>query len=77
MSTHALTANRAPAARGSRAKRLLRSPFPVWAALFVNVLAFSGLPTAVPHPHDGRSADHPGFADLGVPARTDGQSALA
>ena len=50
MSTHALTANHAPAARGSRAKRLLRSPFPVWAALFVNVLAFSGLPTVFPIP---------------------------
>ena len=50
MSTHALTANRAPAARGSRAKGLLRSPFPVWAALFVNVLAFSGLPTLFPIP---------------------------
>jgi O-antigen ligase len=50
MSTHALTANRPPAARGSRAKRLLRSPFPVWAALFVNVLAFSGLPTVFPIP---------------------------
>ena len=50
MSTHALTANRAPAARGSRAKGLLRSPFPVWAALFVNVLAFSGLPTVLPIP---------------------------
>ena len=50
MSTHALTANRLPAARGSRAKRLLRSPFPVWAALFVNVLAFSGLPTVFPIP---------------------------
>ena len=50
MSTHALTANHAPTARGSRAKRLLRSPFPVWAALFVNVLAFSGLPTVLPIP---------------------------
>ena len=50
MSTHALTASRPPAARGSRAKRLLRSPFPVWAALFVNVLAFSGLPTVFPIP---------------------------
>jgi len=50
MSTHAVTANRPPAARGSRAKRLLRSPFPVWAALFVNVLAFSGLPTVFPIP---------------------------
>jgi O-antigen ligase len=50
MSTYALTTNRAPAARGSRAKRLLRSPFPVWAALFVNVLAFSGLPTVFPIP---------------------------
>jgi O-antigen ligase len=50
MSTHALTANRALAAHGSRAKRLLRSPFPVWAALFVNVLAFSGLPTVLPIP---------------------------
>jgi O-antigen ligase len=50
MSTHALTASHAPAAHGSRAKRLLRSPFPVWAALFVNVLAFSGLPTVFPIP---------------------------
>jgi len=50
MSTHVQTANRPPAARGSRAKRLLRSPFPVWAALFVNVLAFSGLPTVFPIP---------------------------
>jgi O-antigen ligase len=50
MSTHAVTANHAPTARGSRAKRLLRSPFPVWAALFVNVLAFSGLPTLFPIP---------------------------
>jgi O-antigen ligase len=50
MSTHALTANRALATHGSRAKRLLRSPFPVWAALFVNVLAFSGLPTLFPIP---------------------------
>ena len=50
MSTHVQTANRPPAARGPRAKRLLRSPFPVWAALFVNVLAFSGLPTVFPIP---------------------------
>ena len=29
---------------------LLRSPRLVWAALFVNVLAFSGLPTLIPIP---------------------------
>jgi hypothetical protein len=29
---------------------LLRSPLPAWAALFVNVLAFSGLPTLIPVP---------------------------
>jgi len=29
---------------------LIRGPLPVWAALFVNVLAFSGLPTLLPIP---------------------------
>ena len=49
MSTLALTANRAVAGR-ARATALLRSPLPVWAALFANVLAFSGLPTLIPIP---------------------------
>jgi O-antigen ligase len=48
MSTLALTANRAAANRAGAA--LLRSPLPVWAALFLNVLAFSGLPTLIPIP---------------------------
>ena len=49
MSTLALTTNGAVAARAG-AKSLLRSPRLVWAALFVNVLAFSGLPTLIPIP---------------------------
>jgi hypothetical protein len=49
MSTLALTANRAVAG-AARAKSLLRSPLPVWIALFANVLAFSGLPTLIPIP---------------------------
>jgi hypothetical protein len=36
--------------RGARTSALLRGPLPVWAALFVNVLTFSSLPTAVPIP---------------------------
>ncbi len=32
------------------AMALIRGPLPVWAALFVNVLAFSGLPTLLPIP---------------------------
>jgi hypothetical protein len=48
MSTLALRANRAVATRPGAA--LLRSPLPVWAALFLNVLAFSGLPTLIPIP---------------------------
>ena len=50
MSTLALTRNPALAASGAPAQGLLRSPLPVWAALFVNVLAFSGLPTVFPIP---------------------------
>ena len=50
MSTLALTRNPALAASGARTKGLLRSPLPVWGALFVNVLAFSGLPTLFPIP---------------------------
>ena len=50
MSTLALTRNPALAASGVPAQGLLRSPLPVWAALFVNVLAFSGLPTLFPIP---------------------------
>ena len=48
MSSLALSANRAVANRAGAA--LLRSPLPVWAALFANVLAFSGLPTLIPVP---------------------------
>jgi hypothetical protein len=48
MSTLALRANRVVATRPGAA--LLRSPLPVWAALFLNVLAFSGLPTLIPIP---------------------------
>ena len=36
--------------RPARTSALLRGPLPVWAALFVNVLTFSNLPTAVPIP---------------------------
>ena len=50
MSTFALTRNPALAASATPAQGLLRSPLPVWAALFVNVLAFSGLPTLFPIP---------------------------
>ena len=49
MSSIAPTANRA-AVLGASAKGLLRGPRLVWAALFLNVLAFSGLKTAVPIP---------------------------
>jgi hypothetical protein len=49
MSTLAPTANRA-AVVGAGAKTLLRGPGLVWAALFVNVLAFSGLKTVIPIP---------------------------
>ena len=48
MSTLALKANRAVANRAGAV--MLRSPLPVWAALFLNVLAFSGLPTLIPIP---------------------------
>ena len=48
MSTLALKANRAVANRAGAV--MLRSPLPVWAALFLNVLAFSGLPTLIPVP---------------------------
>jgi hypothetical protein len=48
MSALALRANRVVATRPGAA--LLRSPLPVWAALFLNVLAFSGLPTLIPIP---------------------------
>jgi hypothetical protein len=49
MTAFPLTANRAVAA-DAHAKAILRSPLPVWVALFVNVLAFSGLPTVIPIP---------------------------
>jgi hypothetical protein len=49
MSTLALMANRVVANRAG-ATALLRSPLPVWVALFTNVLAFSGLPTLIPIP---------------------------
>jgi hypothetical protein len=48
MSTLALATNRAAA--GTPGWAFLRSPLPVWAALFANVLAFSGLPTLLPIP---------------------------
>jgi hypothetical protein len=48
MSTLALRANRVLATWPGAA--LLRGPLPVWAALFLNVLAFSGLPTLIPIP---------------------------
>jgi hypothetical protein len=48
MSTLALRANRVVATRPGAA--LLHGPLPVWAALFLNVLAFSGLPTLIPIP---------------------------
>jgi hypothetical protein len=38
------------AARPGRARALLRGPLPVWAALFINVQTFLGLPTVVPIP---------------------------
>ena len=47
MTSLALNVDRARSARGST---LLRGPLPAWAALFANVLAFSGLPTVVPIP---------------------------
>jgi hypothetical protein len=37
-------------ARRGRARALLRGPLPVWAALFINVQAFLGLPTVLPIP---------------------------
>jgi hypothetical protein len=49
MSTLAPTANRA-AVVGASPDGLLRSPRLVWAALFLNVLAFLGLPTVIPIP---------------------------
>lgn len=49
MSTFALTANGALAGRAG-ATVPLRSPLPVWIALFANVLAFSELPTLIPIP---------------------------
>src|SRR5215217_1861164 len=49
MSTLAPTANRA-AAVGASAKTMLRGPGLVWAALFLNVLAFLDLPTLIPLP---------------------------
>ena len=49
MSTLALTANRAVPGPAS-ARIPLRSPLPVWIALFANVLAFSELPTLLPIP---------------------------
>ncbi len=50
MSPLALTANRTTARDRTPGTALLRSPLPVWVALFVNVLAFSQMPTVVPIP---------------------------
>jgi O-antigen ligase len=49
MNPLALTATPALAAR-TGVSGLIRSPWPAWAALFLNVLAFSGLPTLIPIP---------------------------
>jgi hypothetical protein len=49
MSTRILTSS-GPYSGAVSAKGLLRSPLPVWMALFLNVLAFSGLPTLIPIP---------------------------
>jgi hypothetical protein len=49
MSTPILTSS-GPYPGAVSAKGLLRSPLPVWMALFLNVLAFSGLPTFIPIP---------------------------
>jgi hypothetical protein len=49
MSTLALVAARVPTGRVGVSARL-RGPLPAWAALFVNVLPFSSLPTVVPIP---------------------------
>jgi hypothetical protein len=49
MSTLALSVGRV-ASRRAGVSALVRGPLPAWAALFVNVLAFSSLPTAVPIP---------------------------
>jgi hypothetical protein len=49
MSALAPSVDRATA-RWAGASSLLRGPLPAWAALFVNVLAFSSLPTVVPIP---------------------------
>ena len=49
MSTPILTSS-GPYSGAVSAKGLLRSPLPVWMALFLNVLAFSGLPTLIPIP---------------------------
>ena len=73
MSTLASALDRATARR-TRASALLARPLPAWAALFANVLAFSGLPTVVPIPGIGRPAGHPGCARSRLPARATGQS---
>jgi hypothetical protein len=49
MNVAALSVDRG-AARPGRARALLRGPVPVWAALFLNVQAFSGLQTVIPIP---------------------------
>ena len=49
MSTLALTAQ-PEFASGTRGMGLIPGPLPVWAALFINVLAFSGVPTVSPIP---------------------------
>ena len=49
MSTLALTPKSALAGQ-TGATGLIRSPLPAWAALFLNILAFAGLPTVIPIP---------------------------
>ena len=76
MSTLALTANRALAGRAG-ATVLMRSPLPVWVALFANVLAFSGLPTLIPIPTSVGRLVTQGALVLAFAARASGQSPTA
>jgi hypothetical protein len=72
MSTLVPTADRA-AAVGASAKLLLRGPRLVWAALFLNVLAFFGLKTVIPIPTSGGQMLTQGFARPRIPTRAHGE----
>ena len=63
----ALTASLAVSAGGGRVKAGLRSPLPVWAAMFANVLALSGSADLIPHPHDDRPNGPAGSLNPGLP----------